>query len=166
MSGALSIPEPVVGTKDDPLHQAMCAMSAEIAELKRPRKILLVEDDVSLIELMQRWVAGYNASLSAETTYQAGLEAAQTGEFDLILLDVKLGGPETGVDLFAEIRRRIGDHPPVVIFTGLVTPQLTHAVEQIGFAPFIKKPEQINPRFIRSFLHCFNIQEKSEPKDR
>jgi len=160
MSGALSIPEPIVGTEADPLHQAMRAMSDEITVLKRPRKILLVEDDVALIELMQRLVVDYNVVLVTRTTYQAGLDAIQAEAFDLILLDVKLGGPETGVDLFAEIRRQLGDRPPVVIFTGFMTPELAHAVEQIGFAPFIKKPEQVNPRFIRSFLHCFNIQEK------
>jgi two-component system OmpR family response regulator len=78
-------------------------------------RLLIVEDDLRMAELLQRGLAAEGMSVRVERTGQDGLSAAQEAEFDAAVLDVML--PD--VDGF-EICRRLrgaGVWTPVLLLT-------------------------------------------------
>ena len=79
------------------------------------RRILLVEDEPSLVvTLTDRLTAeGYRVESAADGV--TGLERALEGGFDLVVLDVALPG-KNGFDVCRELRQR-GEHVPVLMLT-------------------------------------------------
>ncbi len=61
--------------------------------------ILVVEDDVPMGELLRRGLEESNHSVALATDGLQGFHAAQTSEFDAVILDVMMPGDE---------RRRLG----------------------------------------------------------
>lgn len=150
------------GTADDPLVIAMRQMKAEIFALTRPQRILLVEDEKVMRMLFGRWSEKFNCDVVYSSTGEQGLELALNGGFDLIILDINLPGMN-GIEVFKEVRRLLGDIPPVAFFTGTLNDSDGMAISSTGFASFIRKPQEFNERFIASFFHNFRIFRKPEP---
>ena len=77
-------------------------------------RILIVEDDFDISELLQSWLteAGYQTA-EAEDGLKA-LEVFESGQFDLVLLDLMLPGM-SGI----EICRRVRQHSkkPIIMLT-------------------------------------------------
>ncbi len=79
-------------------------------------KILLVEDDTSLANLIEQWLEGEHHSVEIAYDGDAGWEKLLLGEFDLVILDWNL--PFTsGVELCKRFRARQGT-VPVIMLTG------------------------------------------------
>jgi two-component system alkaline phosphatase synthesis response regulator PhoP len=80
-----------------------------------PRRILLVEDEPSLVlTLSDRLIAeGYRVETAGDG--DEALARAEVGGFDLILLDVMLPG-KNGFDVCRDLRQR-GIHAPVLMLT-------------------------------------------------
>lgn len=67
--------------------------------------VLLIEDDAANIELMTLRLEALECRVEVAKTAQAGLEAAQSGHPDLILVDLKLDhDPNAGVELVKALR--------------------------------------------------------------
>lgn len=154
------IGEPVAA--DDPLVIAMVKMKEELHALTRPRKILFVEDNEIMRRMFCRWVEEFNCIVSLAPDGEIGLAKALAETFDLIILDITLPKMD-GIECFRRIRKALGDTPPITFFTGTLDDKHGEAIEEIGFAAFIRKPQQFNQRFIISFLHTFHIFRR--PKD-
>ncbi len=77
----------------------------QIGGQARAARVLVVEDEVRLAALISQHLAELNLSVSVEHTGTAGLEAALSEPFDLILLDVVLPGID-GFSICRELRRR------------------------------------------------------------
>lgn len=77
-------------------------------------RILVVDDDVGLTELLAEYLHHESFALSAVHSGERGLRQALTGEFDLVVLDVML----PGMDGF-EVLRRIREQSeiPVLLLT-------------------------------------------------
>jgi DNA-binding response OmpR family regulator len=54
------------------------------------RSVLIVDDDVRLAEMLQDYLVRHEIALTARHDGLRGLEAARTGQYDLMLLDVML----------------------------------------------------------------------------
>lgn len=80
-------------------------------------KILLIEDERKLAELMVSGLkqSGYEVTLEVNGT--AGLETACTQEFDLILLDLMLPG-QNGFEVLKNLKA-FKKHTPVIILSAL-----------------------------------------------
>lgn len=77
-------------------------------------QILLIDDDYELGELLQEYLAMEGFQLSVRHDGEAGLEAALTGQFDLVLLDVML--PKmNGFDVLKSLRKE--SMMPVIMLT-------------------------------------------------
>jgi DNA-binding response OmpR family regulator len=68
-------------------------------------RILLVEDDKSLADLVRTGLEEQNIRVTLAHTFENGKTEAVLGTFDVIVLDVMLPGG-SGFDLCAEIRKR------------------------------------------------------------
>lgn len=78
-------------------------------------RILLVEDDAKLAEVVARGLREQGFSVEHAADGPAGLEAILHGEHDAIVLDVLLPGG-SGLDVLREARRR-GRAAPVLVLT-------------------------------------------------
>lgn len=68
------------------------------------KKILVIEDDISIAELKRDYLEINNFSVDIETDGNCGLKRALGKEYDLILLDLMLPGMD-GYDILKKIRK-------------------------------------------------------------
>lgn len=79
-------------------------------------RVLLVEDDESIVELLVQMLSAEGYDVVAARDGAAALTLAQQHQFDLILLDVRL--PVMDGDTFTRIYRDgPGPHAPIVVTT-------------------------------------------------
>lgn len=108
------------------------------------KKILIVEDEESLLKLESILLTTKGYLVQGATTGLAALEAVAEEPPDLILLDVML--PE--LDGFEVCRRIKGDaktrHIPVVLLTAKKTPEDMARGDEVGADQYITKPFKSN----------------------
>lgn len=78
-------------------------------------KVLLVEDEPGLIVTLTDRLVSEGYEVSSATDGPSGLEAAATGEFDLVLLDVMLP-KKNGYDVARDLRQK-GITTPILMLT-------------------------------------------------
>jgi len=78
-------------------------------------RVLVVEDDAELARILKAGLEEHHIATALAGTYEAGLEQAGHGTYDVILLDVLLPGG-SGFDLCATLRRR-GNLTPILMLT-------------------------------------------------
>lgn len=113
--------------------------------------VLVIEDDAVQLEgiglLLRGW--GY-AVIPARGIDEAcaGLEGGAAAP-DLVLSDLRLSGPETGIDAIQAVRARCGRRVPGVIVTGDTDPDRLRSVDRSGI-PLVHKP--CDPTALRRLL--------------
>jgi len=75
---------------------------------------LLVEDDARLARLTAEYLGGHGVRVTHVSDGGRGLEAAQRGAFDVVLLDVMLPG-KSGLEVCRELRERSA--VPIILLT-------------------------------------------------
>ena len=101
-------------------------------------RVLIVEDDPELALLLRDGLRAERIDPSIATSFSAGLEQALAGDYDVIILDVRLPGG-TGYDLCAELRAR---HvmTPVLMLTALdAVDDRVHGLA-VGADDYLTKP--------------------------
>ena len=101
-------------------------------------RILIVEDDQKLARQLKKGMdeSGHSCALAFEGP--AGLEAAQSSEFDVLLLDVMLPGLD-GVSIVRHLRqRRIGT--PILMLTARDAPEDVVSGLDAGADDYLTKP--------------------------
>ncbi len=79
-------------------------------------RVLIVDDDELICEMLSYMVEDMGHSASSATTLKAGFEKASSENFDVIFLDIRM--PDgNGLDLLPKIRE-LPLHPEVIIITG------------------------------------------------
>ena len=123
--------------------------------------VLVIEDDAMQLEgigmLLRGW--GY-AVIPARGIVEACAEldsAAATP--DLVLSDLRLSGPETGIDAIQAVRARCGRRVPGVIVTGDTDPDRLRSVDRSGLS-LVHKP--CDPRALRRLL-CRSMKAGAGP---
>jgi len=81
-----------------------------------PNRILVVEDDDNIRELIREYLIGSGFETEAVQDGRSGLERFQAGRFDLVILDI-LMPRMNGLELLHEIRR--SSAVPVLMLTAL-----------------------------------------------
>jgi two-component system, NtrC family, sensor kinase len=70
-----------------------------------PRRILVVDDDVELLGLLAELIVSEGQVADTAASGRAALEKIATGEYDLILCDIRM--PELdGLEVYEELERR------------------------------------------------------------
>jgi two-component system copper resistance phosphate regulon response regulator CusR len=80
-------------------------------------RVLIVEDDPELAGLLRDGLREHRIDPTVAPTFADGQARAQAGDYDVIILDVRLPGG-SGFDLCAELRRN-AIHTPVLMLTAL-----------------------------------------------
>ena len=104
------------------------------------KKILIVEDNTELLELLRSHLRLAGFSTSSATTGVEALRKVQSTSPDLIVLDLML--PELDGFAVCEILRRDPDTAaiPIIMLTGLTSEFTRYAGMESGADEYVKKP--------------------------
>ncbi|MCC7259280.1 MAG: response regulator transcription factor, partial [Gammaproteobacteria bacterium] len=102
------------------------------------RKILVIEDEKALADLIARHLEDSGFAVRTELRGDAGLRAAESGTFDLILLDLMLPGID-GLEICRRLRNR-NVQTPIVMVTARNTEVDKVLGLELGADDYIAKP--------------------------
>ncbi len=130
----------------------------------RPVRILIVEDEVLIADTIARYLErqGYQIVGSA-ISYEEARELFLHHRPDLVLIDIRLSGPRSGIDLAHFIRRQ----PQPIPFLYLTSQVDSHNLEQAKEtqpAGYLTKPIQKQTLYstIEVVMHNVRIQDNQE----
>jgi DNA-binding NtrC family response regulator len=103
----------------------------------QPRRILIVDDDTALLDVLQRAFQNAGVEVVAHSTFEGARRALHDGNFDALLTDVRLGA-FNGLQL-AVISRDAHPDIRVIVFSGFDDPVLRSEAERVR-AVYVVKP--------------------------
>ena len=110
-------------------------------------KILLVEDDELVAEVLSKALTTQHYLVDLATDGQAGVELAEAFEYDLILLDLLL--PKLDGISFCKQRRQAGDRTPILLLTAQYTSTNKVAGLDAGADDYMVKPFDLHELLAR-----------------
>lgn len=101
-------------------------------------KVLIIDDDTPIAEALARVVERLGHTSDTCSRLAAGQTLANTGDYDVVLLDVRL--PDgNGLDAIAELQG-VPSAPEVIVITGWGDPDGAEAAMRRGAWDYIEKP--------------------------
>lgn len=96
-------------------------MSRPFRSLMSDPTVLVLDDDPSVRQSLELFLHRYGYQAVGVSSIEEALQAVEAHSIQALILDVRLGGVETGIDLLGTLRQRHGfDKAPVLILTGSV----------------------------------------------
>lgn len=103
-----------------------------------PPRILIVDDDIELCELLDLRFAGYGFVVRKEHNVSNATRALETDTFDVVLLDLRLGSGN-GLDVLKVATERT-PHTPVIVLTAHGSVKTAVDAMRAGAFGFLLKP--------------------------
>jgi DNA-binding response OmpR family regulator len=124
-------------------------------------RILLIDDDAGLGELVREYLCGHNFSVEVISDGNLGVQRATSGEFDLVILDVML--PDiNGFEVLRQLRAIAHSYLPVVMLTAHGDEVDRIVGLELGADDYLPKP--FNPRELLARIRAvLRRGEKSVP---
>jgi len=111
----------------------------------RQKRILYVDDDLQS-RLLVEYLIGKFYDITLCATAEEALHILKTNSFSLILLDIRLDGDMSGIDLLSEIRNMPGQKStPAVAVTAFAFDEDREQILSSGFIDYMAKPIALNP---------------------
>ena len=107
-----------------------------------PARILIVDDDVETCRLIAELVAAPGRELHQCQTAARAIELAQKDMFDLVISDINLNGPESGLDVLKAFKQAYPGGE-VVLISGFGTLDTAVQAVRAGAFDYISKPFNI-----------------------
>jgi len=108
------------------------------------KRILYVDDDLQS-RLLVKHIIGRVYDLFLCSTVEETLQLLETGTFDLLLLDIRLEGEITGVELLAMIRKMPSHaETPAIAVTAFAFDEDKKYILSSGFSDYISKPVNLH----------------------
>lgn len=104
----------------------------------RPKRILLVEDDVRIVNFMRRGLEAEGMTLDVAWAKAPALQLAESHRYDAIILDIYLGD-DNGLELCRNLRQR-AITSPILTMTAKDSMELREASVQAGASAYFAKP--------------------------
>lgn len=108
-----------------------------MTESQRRKKIMIVDDDPSLLEALERAFREAGEDVVAHGSFEEARRALQSTSFDALITDVRLGA-FNGLQL-AVMARDQGPEIKLIVFSGFDDPVLKAEAERVG-AVYLVKP--------------------------
>ncbi len=128
-------------------------------------RLLIIDDDAGLTEMLAEYLAVEGIKLSAARTGTQGLRDAERNEYDLIILDVMLPGL-SGFEVLSRLRES-GSRTPVLMLTARGDDVDRIVGLEMGADDYLPKP--FNPRElvarIKAVLRRSAAEPAEEPED-
>ena len=104
----------------------------------KPLSILVIDDESVICDACRLVLAEKGHRVDHCLTGNAGLQAIEGGQYDLILLDVKLPDVD-GMEILKSVREK-GSGPVVIVMTGYSTMSNALQAMKLGAADYLAKP--------------------------
>jgi CheY-like chemotaxis protein len=115
------------------------ALNSETGPDNGSLRILLVEDNADTLRVMARLLTRKGHQVTAADGVIAALQAAQRGEFDLVISD--LGLPDgNGLDLIRQLHASVAKPIPGIALSGFGMDEDVRRSRDAGFAEHLIKP--------------------------
>jgi two-component system KDP operon response regulator KdpE len=111
-------------------------------------RILIVDDEKTIRKVLSEALQGHNFIVSSVGCSEEALCALEQGNFDLVLLDLKLPGTLDGLDLLREIHSR-WRHIVIIMLTAYATIDSAVLALREGAYDYLTKPASI-PQILES----------------
>jgi len=102
------------------------------------KRILLVEDDLRIINFMQRGLEAEGITLDVASAKTPAIHLTESRRYDTIILDIYLGDDD-GLDVCRTLRQRSID-TPVLVMTAKDSTELREASVKAGATAYLPKP--------------------------
>jgi two-component system copper resistance phosphate regulon response regulator CusR len=122
------------------------------------RKILLVEDESSVVSFIKKGLTEENYEVSVALDGPSGLQMAQQNEFDVIILDIMLPGMN-GIEVCKEIRKQ-NKKVAILFLTALGTSENIVIGLETGADDYLVKPF----KFIELLARIKSLLRRLEPQ--
>ncbi|NWF36237.1 response regulator transcription factor [Mariprofundus sp. KV] len=123
--------------------------------------ILMIDDDIELCELMQRFLAGEGFEIACAHNGNSGLEQARTNDFELLILDIMMPG-KNGMDVLRELRGF--STVPVIMLTGRGEEMDRIIGLELGADDYLPKP--CNPRELAARIRAILRRTEQQPEQK
>jgi two-component system response regulator AtoC len=120
----------------------MGATGFYVGGVRMAQRILIIDDDESMCELLELELGRHGLDVTCATTSTDALAVFDEQEFDAVLTDVRMSG-QSGVELCAEMVGRRED-VPVVVATAYADTETAVAAIRAGAYDFVTKPFDID----------------------
>lgn len=100
------------------------------------RRILIIDDDRASCSLLRELFQSQGWQAETAQTPERALELTSSERFDVLLSDINLGGPTSGIDLLKQLRGEC----PVILMTGYGTLDTAIVAAREGAWDIISKP--------------------------
>lgn len=104
-------------------------------------RVLVVDDESSIRELLQKTLALAEYEVDTAPDGRAAIERLRLGNYDLLIADLKMPGMD-GLTLIREAKRLKADLP-VIIITGFSTESSAIDAVNLGVAGYLTKPFRV-----------------------
>ncbi len=104
-------------------------------------RVLVVDDESSIRELLQKTLALAEYDVDTAPDGRAALERLRLGSYDLLIADLKMPGMD-GLTLIRESKRLKTDLP-IIIITGFSTESSAIEAVNLGVAGYLTKPFRV-----------------------
>jgi DNA-binding response OmpR family regulator len=132
---------------------------------QEPIHVLLIEDDPAIAEMyrVQLEYDGFRVSLA--TTGDVGYNSMVASRPDIVLLDLLLPD-RSGLEIMADVKERLPNHPPIVILSNYGEPAMIDRGLSLGALEYLVK-SRVTPasvsRSIRGWIE--QARRGSEPQN-
>lgn len=127
------------------------------------RKTLLVEDEEPMADLVIQTITPHGYQVVWEEDPTKAFARAKSSSFDLILLDLNLGGA-SGEQLLKDLRRaRQTRLLPIVVITGNYDPEVAEGCLEAGADDYVRKPFHEGELVARLHAVARRIQHAGSP---
>lgn len=113
-----------------------------LGEGKGPVRILIVDDDAAIAEILKDVVAHEGREVRVCYDGLSAVERLQTAPYDLLILDLVIPGVE-GLEVF-KVAKKVNPDVLVIIITGYATLETAIAAIKQGAYDFIQKPFKLD----------------------
>ncbi len=125
-------------------------------------KILLLEDDLALNDLLNEHLEDREFDVTLCTNGQEALEYLVDEKFDLTILDINTPGI-TGIEVLKRLRNEYKNNTPTIVITAYQDTNYLKESFENGVDDYIKKPfdlEELDQR-INKLCKLFSIEQKN-----
>ncbi len=113
-------------------------MALENGLQSRPRAVLLVDDEVAYVEIVSKRLTKRNFAVTAALSGGAGIQALRKEDFDVAVLDLKMGDMD-GIEVL-KIFKKMCPEMAVIMLTGHGSEQAARDGMAYGAFDYLTKP--------------------------
>jgi len=101
-------------------------------------KLLIVDDELDVREFAKNFFKRRKIEVTTAESGELALDALSKDNFDLVILDVRMGGID-GIETLRRLRQS-GNKIDVIMVTGADDDETTSAAKNLGVVGYIHKP--------------------------